>query len=432
MNRFFQSFSIKSSNFNKSKILNLTNHSQPIPFSLRQLIFFGKLLLKNQSNSRFDEIEQGLVKGANLVKTQLSVRLAHQIRQFESLPYIVTSNQFLNKAYDLYLEGFHKIADFPEISNASENKDWCELLKSLLTDHKLIIPHLAIGVAESANHLSNSQIEQFLTQILHSRIARRVLAEHHIALTNQFQINHQIQDKSLRCLGIIDTELHLAETIQNCIKLTQTTLANRHPSILSNDKLTIQINGEKNVKFAYISDHLEYILFELLLYSSRQTIHHAALHQTSISSLPINIQIASSPTHITVRISDNAGGILSPKRGSFSDEDAVPPSVSKPEMFSFLQLTSNMTGFQKLIGSGGMEGKVSEQVKIGQSTSNTQENYDVTEVQEAHLRIGLPLSLIYAQFLGGTLQMSSIPGSSDFVLCVPKLGTTCEPKIQPV
>ncbi|KAH9806965.1 hypothetical protein DFH28DRAFT_1140997 [Melampsora americana] len=54
------------------------------------------------------------------------------------------------------------------------------------------------------------------------------------------------------------------------------------------------------------------------------------------------------------------------------------------------------------------------------------------EVQDARLRIGLPLSFIFAEFFGGSLDMYSIEGSADAVLRIPKLGTTTEPNMKQI
>ncbi|PLW32992.1 hypothetical protein PCANC_21961 [Puccinia coronata f. sp. avenae] len=416
------------------------------PFSLRQLIFFGKVLSRNGSNS--EELDHSLIQGANFTRVQLAIRLARQIREFQSLPYIVTSNPYLTETYEIYVEAFEKIRSYPEVGCRIDNQHWCQFLQSLLNQHKVVIPKLAIGVAESAIHLTNSEIEQFMTRMLYSRISRRVLAEHHIALTRQFldELSTQPATQSVRYLGVIDTELEIGKVIDKCIHLAQTTL-NLHPlqsSLSSSQAVQVHLRGERNGKFAYLPDHLEFIVFELLLNAFRATVASAAHRSMDIGSLPIDVQIASSATHITIRISDQAGGISQPWLPNFSDGDdeALPPTVSRREMFSFVNLATANDSLKELISStdGTMEGKVREQVDHVQqhyhspssplsspSSSPSTNTKGFEQVQEARLRIGLPLSSIYAQFFGGSLEMYSIPGFSDIVLCIPKLGTTTEP-----
>ncbi|KNZ51227.1 uncharacterized protein VP01_4038g1 [Puccinia sorghi] len=422
----------KMSFYGNSHVLRYAE-MEAAPFSLRQLIFFGKVLSRHGSNTK--ELDHSLVQGANFTRLQLPIRLARQIREFQSLPYIVTSNPYLSETYQIYVEAFEKIRSYPEIRGRVDNHQWCRFLESLLNQHKVVIPKLAIGVAESANHLTNTQIEQFMTRMLYSRISRRVLAEHHIALTRQFLDDSCARPSghNLRYLGVIDTELEVGTVVEKCIQLAQNILHLHSPISSSSTPISVLVHGEKNAKFAYIPDHLEFIVFELLLHAFRATVSSANRRSMDVASLPIEVQIASAPTHITIRISDQAGGVLQSWGPSFSDDDdeALPPTVSRREMFSFVHLTTANDSLKELISStdGTMEGKVREQVDqvhnqhhIPPSTGSK-----IEQVQDARLRIGLPLSSIYAQFLGGSLEMYSIPGFSDMVLCIPKLGTTTEP-----
>ncbi|KAJ9082343.1 putative protein kinase PKP2 [Entomophthora muscae] len=59
--------------------------------TLRQLIFFGKHFSKEK-----------LISSANYVRTELPVRLAHRIRDFQSLPFKVGINPHIQATYNLY------------------------------------------------------------------------------------------------------------------------------------------------------------------------------------------------------------------------------------------------------------------------------------------------------------------------------------------
>ncbi|PLW07162.1 hypothetical protein PCANC_25575 [Puccinia coronata f. sp. avenae] len=415
------------------------------PFSLRQLIFLGKVLSRNGSNS--EELDHSLIQGANFVSPHFHSLFHHhhhiyifillsyenidgrltslctsrlgsssqfgwlvRFASFQSLPYIVTSNPYLTETYEIYVEAFEKIRSYPEVGCRIDNQHWCQFLQSLLNQHKVVIPKLLM-------------IFCFWTSFRPS-----------------------LQPRACVYLGVIDTELEIGKVIDKCIHLAQTTL-NLHPlqsSLSSSQAVQVHLRGERNGKFAYLPDHLEFIVFELLLNAFRATVASAAHRSMDIGSLPIDVQIASSATHITIRISDQAGGISQPWLPNFSDGDdeALPPTVSRREMFSFVNLATANDSLKELISStdGTMEGKVREQVDHVQqhyhspssplsspSSSPSTNTKGFEQVQEARLRIGLPLSSIYAQFFGGSLEMYSIPGFSDIVLCIPKLGTTTEP-----
>lgn len=155
-----------------------------------------------------------------------------------------------------------------------------------------------------------------------------------------------------------------------------------------------------------------YIMFELLLNSFRATLRHARKLSRPPADFPIHIHIVSSSTHITIRLSDHAGGIRPAFIPSLTDEDDFPPSVSRRELFSFSHLDEGPLPLKGLIKNGGLAGTVGEQVGDEKSGGALIEGDDVVE---ARLRIGLPLSAIFAQFFG-----TSCPGREYFI-CVHRL-----------
>ncbi|EGG03547.1 uncharacterized protein MELLADRAFT_78543 [Melampsora larici-populina 98AG31] len=417
-----------------------------IPFSLRQLIFFGKMLESDEIESEVEH-QKRLVRGANFIRVQLPIRIARRIRDFQSLPYIVASNPHLTDALQLYVDAFDKMRSYPPITDQQDNQSWCEFLEDLLNQHRIVIPQLAIGIAESSNHLTSHQIDTFMTRMLQSRISRRVLAQHHIALTNQFQSNQSSNSNSSSSsnqklkgyIGIVNTELKVLNVIEKCITLVQAKLGLSCLSGTDTSMLDVRITGEKDASFAYIPDQLEYIMFELLLNSFRATLKQARKKSITPSNLPIQIHIVTSPTEISIRISDQAGGIkpsISPLPNWISDEsDDFPPSINRRELFSFSHLVEgdkNQDRLKGLIKTGGLAGTVGEQIRDWKEGDLEVLEDEEKDVQDARLRIGLPLSSIFAEFFGGSLHMYSIEGSSDAVLCIPKLGTTTEPNMKQI
>ncbi|EGG10521.1 uncharacterized protein MELLADRAFT_93520 [Melampsora larici-populina 98AG31] len=71
---------------------------------------------------------------------------------------------------------------YPPITDQQDNQRWCEFLEDLLNQHRIGIPQLAIGIAESSNCLTSHQINPFMTRMLQSRISRRVFVKHSTTL----------------------------------------------------------------------------------------------------------------------------------------------------------------------------------------------------------------------------------------------------------
>ena len=63
--------------------------------TLRQLLFFGRSI---------DEAK--VIKSGEFVRSELPVRLAHRIRDFQSLPFGVMREESMKKVYEIYCEAF--------------------------------------------------------------------------------------------------------------------------------------------------------------------------------------------------------------------------------------------------------------------------------------------------------------------------------------
>jgi pyruvate dehydrogenase kinase 2/3/4 len=101
--------------------------------------------------------------------------------------------------------------------------------------------------------------------MLSSRISRRVLAEHHIALSRAFSSKDgdQAEDKHV---GIIYTALNVRRSIERCASLLQARKFAyesesgdiKEPPVGAQWPQVI-IEGHVETNFSYIKEHLEYV-----------------------------------------------------------------------------------------------------------------------------------------------------------------------------
>ena len=93
--------------------------------------------------------------------------------------------------------------------------------------------------------------------MLISRVSRRVLAEHHIAITDDFVNQKRRKDGPTR-VGIISTDLRPKDAIEKCASLLDEAPSS---AVLADPASTarprIVIEGHHDAKFAYIRDQLE-------------------------------------------------------------------------------------------------------------------------------------------------------------------------------
>jgi len=318
---------------------------------------------------------------------------------------------------------FEKFRRYPPITTLAENEAFCDFVNTLLNEHATVIPNLSLGLSLSSPHLPPDTLDSFMRRMLVSRISRRVLAEHHIALSESFSGRGR-ESNGEPHVGIIYTGLSIKRSVEHCIKLLREIpgLSNNLPA----DTLPkVKIDGHLETSFAYIREHLEYIIFELLKNSMRATY---VKYQNEASRPPIQVTIVDGENDVMIRISDHGGGLRNPRN-----------QVSKPsDLFSFshvrnaTRLEDSRLGALRTVSSSehGLRATVDEQIGNWQK-ERTQDlapaTVTVEQILQPSIGIGLPMSYIYATYFGGTLELVSLDGwGTDVYLRLPKLGTNQE------
>lgn len=305
--------------FYLNKVLEQWAAKPATRMTLRQLIFFGRTLGRDRDK---------ILKSANYVRQELPVRIAHRIRDLQALPFVVMTNQHLEDVYQKYWSAFETFRRFPHIKSMDDNEKFCNLLRTLLDDHLTIIPSLTIGIVESSHYLQPQQLDKFMERMLRSRISRRVLAEQHIALSealddpfhffNEPVLRRDDSDDSADTelngddavgdhVGIIYTRLSVASVVNKGIKLLTEMFAN--VQAVTPDRIPkVEVDGDLKARFAYIPEHLEYIVFELLKNAIRATIRkNAGEEKPGV----VRVTIVEGPPEedLIIRISDCGGGL---------------------------------------------------------------------------------------------------------------------------
>lgn len=99
-------------------------------------------------------------------------------------------------------------------------------------------------------------------RMLVSRISRRVLAEHHIALSNLYSARHRGEPVPEDRVGVIHLRLPVKDSIDKCARYLR-----RRPLDADQDQMAgpsadapwpeVAIEGHLDIKFSYIPAHLE-------------------------------------------------------------------------------------------------------------------------------------------------------------------------------
>ncbi|PWY97943.1 alpha-ketoacid dehydrogenase kinase [Testicularia cyperi] len=265
---------------------------QPAPLTLRQLMAQGG---KPGQPVTPDQ----LLLSAQHTQRELPIRLARRVGGFRALPFIVGSNPFISKIARLYASSFETIAKFGPINTQEDNVKFTAVIEDLVSAHAQNIPTLARGFQESRKYMDARQVSAFLDAAIHSRIAIRMIAEQHLALsatsadlghvhlrtTNNIASLHHNQHHldpdlpaegtstdghheygSPTAVGIIETKLSPARMTRMCAAfvkdLCEGTLGSAPELILE---------GDLDVTYTGVPVHLEYVMTELLKNSYRAT-----------------------------------------------------------------------------------------------------------------------------------------------------------------
>ncbi|KAF7301683.1 Protein-serine/threonine kinase [Mycena indigotica] len=383
--------------FYQNKQLELYAAREANRLTLRQLLFFG----------RSTSDAERLIKSANYVRTELPIRIAHRLRDMQKLPFIVVAQGEVAKVYELYWSAFEKFRRYPPITTTDENDAFCGFLTDILREHWAVIPNLSLGLSLASPHLSADVLDSFMRRMLISRISRRVLAEHHIALSRMHSGKTSTYPEPH--VGIIFTALDVKRSLEKCANLLRNQ-GKGWPEIV--------VDGHVTTRFAYIKEHLEYILFELLKNAMQAT----ALHHRGAPGLPpIRATVSSGANDVGVRISDQGGGLATVKTPS--------------DLFSFSHLRnaarlddSHIDALRSVSSSPlGMRATVDEQVGRWKQDLIDPDPEVQAGVGHTKIGIGLPMSNIFATYFGGSLELVTMNGwGTDVYLRLPKLGTNLE------
>ena len=95
-------------------------------------------------------------------------RLAHRLRDMQTLPYVVVTNPHMSHVYELYYKAFETLRRVREIKTVEDNDRYCASITETLREHLSVIPRLAMGVLECQGLMSPEEIDKFMNTLLRS------------------------------------------------------------------------------------------------------------------------------------------------------------------------------------------------------------------------------------------------------------------------
>ncbi|KAI5124028.1 hypothetical protein M0805_003859 [Coniferiporia weirii] len=387
----------------------------PRPLTLSKLLSFGRPLSPDS-----------LLSSASYVLSEIPRRLTRRIRALENLPFIVGTNPYVARTLEAHRRSFEWLATYPEVRTLEENDEFATQLERLVQNHANDIPTLAKGFQECGRYMSSSAISDFLDSTIRNRIAVRLIAEQHIALS-------WTQGKPPNCRnhdGVVNMACSPTEMIKACSmfvgEMCEATFG-VHPDVV--------VDGHVDATFAYVPVHLQYILTELLKNAFRATVERhwktfgfSSLHEmppvTASISLPQRTVGVDSPSYLLIRIRDEGGGVSPsnmPRVFSYAFTTAGRDLRQEDETDGGPYAAQHVGGSAAIGGS--TKGEAGEANLFGEITGKGIQTGVGTL---AGLGYGLPMSRLYAKYFGGSLDLYSLDGwGTDAVVrlrCLEKAG----------
>ena len=370
---------------------------QPTPLTLSSLLSHAPAPGQVPTTSQ-------LIESAEFTRRELPIRLARRVGGFRSLPFIVGSNPYIQSIARLYSQSFETLALFPEIVDLEDHDRFTNLVEKLVDDHSQNIPTLARGFLECKRYMDSKDVSAFLDAAIHSRIAIRLIAEQHLALSGIFHDARRASENGSKwqpdperasVIGVVDTKLNAARMVRMCGQfvhgLCEGTLGAAPELILEGDVESTYIG---------VPVHLEYVMTELLKNSYRATTERwrervnarKRSNKVVTDSLqpmpPVKVSISRSKNYLSMRIRDQGGGI-SPKNlpyiFSYAFTTVGEPEEEKPEETDL--------GPYSMQAIGGAGGDGLGELGAAGLTSGLG--------TLAGLGYGLPMARIYATYFGG-------------------------------
>lgn len=336
-------------------------------------------------SSKFPE-EADAIRTAQYLQSELPVRVAHRIKGFHNLPFIIVTNPRILGVMELYMRSFKIITSFnggKKIQTYEEVKVFEQLLERLLEDHGDVIDELTKGFAACYPHVfahfykggqqneqealavaddkASALVKKFLDRTFTSRLGIRMLAQHHLLLSDQ------LGKDSRGRIGIVQARWKP----QKAIEAEAYKVRDLWKQKCDNPPRVI-FNGHTEAQFPYIPMGVDYILQEVFKNAYRATIES---YVNSARTMPaIDVTIAVNKETFTIRISDRGKGI--------------PPDImNKIWRYGFTTTDKNNSS-----------NSVGDLLSMASGDSMELAGYGV----------GLPIARAYAEYLGGSLEIRTL------------------------
>lgn len=293
-----------------------------------------------------------------ILKDELSIRFAHQVRNLVRLPYGMPHLRDIKEATELHVKSFEGISNFPQPYSDQDVEQFVDFIDDVTKKHLNMESELMNGLQGLFEDpfVEPQEVNDWMDAFFLTRISIQTLIVQHTAM-----VRHKPS---------IVRNCNVPGVIRKVIEEVST-----HAEDVYSDIPSIEISSTpENIVTPYISSYLHYVVTELLKNS-------IVAHVTSDrASEPVRVKVVDGETATTIKITDQGAGF---------------PIDKLPQMMYF--------GFS----SDPVE--ICEEIELAGLPIFSGFGY------------GLPMARLYIKYLGGSLRILPVENyGTDVYVYIPK------------
>ena len=331
------------------------------------------------------------LQNALFLQKELPIRMAQRVEELKTLPFGLHQSRPIVQVIDWYSEFVDTLTAMPRLASCSDEEAFTAEIETMLQTPDLVVVMLSsalleVGDAGATRSQQVSFLQSVFDRFFTARIGLRFLMEHHInsghtqpdgwsgVIQANFNPADVIQDAVHDATRLCEDEFGMAPEV--CIRMAS---VEDTPSKIRNSRLTS------------VPSHLHFICTELVKNAMRAT---TTRHRGAPTLPPVTLTAAFGSDSLGVRISDEGGGL----------------SLAELEKAWRYAYTTAPTPL----------------IELDESRTNHPPQM-LRRSALAGYGMGLPLSRLYARYLGGRLDLRSLEGhGTDCFLHLARLGAACE------
>ena len=323
-----------------------------------------------------------LIDSARILQEEVPIRISRRIVALEGLPSQMLSHPSIHKLKQKLIQTFAKLKDASPVVDVASEREYMILQQSVRDEHADMYNLLVDALIASGENAENSTVTDIIDSFYTSRIGLRMLIDHHNAIKRQLSSGSDI-------VGIIDDKLNPFEAIEDMIEDVRSCCESNFgvsPKILLD-------GSDKEFQFSYVRDHVERIMYAILLNASRATAQYHIANNNDKELPDVRVLVAGDEAGCTIRVNDEGGRLV-----SWNNVDAL---------FKYSSTLSHSSA-------DNLDPLTASAIDFG--IRNVDENYVVAS--SASVRgFGLPMSRLYARYFGGDLSVVPVAshGSDTYV-----------------